>query len=97
MAVFKTKECKQSDTNQLPKFYWHAGDDEKFLHALHSPNISKELNKFESCLSSNAISVGDIDSNARNFNEILKKSAEMAGIKTKTLKTIGWNKKNQAE
>ena len=81
MAVFKTKECKQSDTNQLPKFYWHAGDDEKFLHSLHSPDISKELNNFESCLSPNAISAGDIDSNAKNFNEILTKSAEMAGIK----------------
>ena len=45
-----------------------------------------ELKKLESSLSSSIITGDDIDSNAANFNEIIKKSAIQAGIKLRQLK-----------
>ena len=85
-SFFKAIESQQSVTQQLPKFYWHAGDDDKFVRALNSPSIMDELQKLESSLSSSLITGNDIDSNAANFNEIIKKSAIQAGIKLRQLK-----------
>ena len=87
-SFFKAIESQQSVTQQLPKFYWHAGDDDKFLGALNSPGIMDELKNLESSLSSSIITGDDIDSNAANFNEIIKKSAIQAGIKLRQSKKM---------